>query len=296
MNLNDIQHKARKTTNMKTLSYLILLLSCCNISFSQININGNVIDAETKQAIPYVNIGIKSLAIGTVSDDNGKYQLKVKDTENLITFSAIGYAVKNISGDQLVKSSDIELSPINYQIEAIEVVAQKLEGEDQIFGVKNKNRSLSIGFGSRQLGAEIGALIQIKRPTFIKNANFVLNHAKGDSLLFRVNIYDYQEGEVGEKILKENVFVNVKQKKGVISVDLTSFNLILNQDVLLTLEWIKDDAGKGNTGITFDTKKSKKLRGVHVKRTSLAAFKKMGYINSKRKPCFYFIGKQLIKK
>jgi hypothetical protein len=64
----------------------------------------------------------------------------------------------------------------------------------------------------------------------------VINHVSEDidSLLFRVNVYDYQKGIPGEKILKENVFIKSIREKGVHSVDLSLFNLILEHDVLLT--------------------------------------------------------------
>jgi hypothetical protein len=272
---------------MKSLSLLILLSTCCHITFAQFNIKGIVSDAETKMPIPYVNIGIKNSAIGTVSDLNGNYHLDLKKKDGIVTFSSIGYETINIPVNQLSKDNNVELIFKDYALEAVEIVAHKFAGEEEIFGVKNKTRGLSIGFGSRQLGTEIGALIQIEEPTFIKSANFVLNHASGDSLLFRVNIYSHENNQQGEKVLKENIFIKAKQKRGLITVDLSSFNLILENDALLTLEWIKDDKGNGNTDITFDTKKSNKLKGVYIKNSSIGEFETMGYINSKLKPCFF---------
>lgn len=278
---------------MKTAFSLFIIVLYSNIILSQIFTNGKVIDAHTNQPIPYVNVGIMNSTIGTVSDDMGAFQLKINSAKDEIIFSAIGYETYSILGDKLVDQKNIKLIPRNYQVQEIEIVAQKFEGENEMFGVKNKTRGLSIGFGSRNLGTEIGALIRIKDPTFIKNANFVINHVNGDSLLFRVNIYDYFNGKLGENILKENILINTKQKKGTITVDLTSLNLILENDVLLTLEWIKDDNGKGNSDITFDTKKSRKLRGVHVKKSSIGEFEVMKHINSRLKPCFYLIGKKV---
>ncbi len=279
---------------MKTTSLAILIFCYCNAILAQVNISGKVINAETKEAIPYVNIGLKNTAIGTVSDHEGNFQLTLNSQTDLVTFSAIGYEMIDISGDKLVKEKIVLLTPKNYDLQAIEITAQKFSGEDQILGVKNKKRGLSIGFGSRNLGTEIGALVPIKKPVFIKSANFVINHAPGDSLLFRVNIYHYKDGKIGEKILKNNTLINTEQKRGVISIDLTSLNLILKNDVLLSLEWIKDDQGQGNSEITFDTKKAKKLRGVYVKKASIGTFERMEFINKKLKPCFYFIGKEVI--
>ena len=278
---------------MKFKITLFLLLFLVNIAFSQITIKGVVMDSATDLPIPYVNIGIQKLGLGTVSDQDGKYKISTENEQDQVMFSSIGYEVRTIPAEDLIQNATVELVPKKYAMREVEITASKLESKEEIFGVKNKNRGLSIGFGSRQLGTEVGALIQIKQPTYVKNANFVLNHAKGDSLLFRVNIYDYKDDQPGEKILKEDLFIRTKQRKGVISIDLTSYNLILENDVMLSLEWIKDDLGEGNTGITFDTKKSRKLRGVHIKKTSLGDFELMGHINSKLKPCFYFVGRKV---
>lgn len=281
------------TEHMRILYPLSLLSLFTNLLFAQISVSGTIHDAQTKQPIPYVNIGVKNTAMGTVSDDKGNFQLAISALEATITCSAIGYETLDITGSELRKQRQINLIPKDYDLKAVEIVASTLEGKERRYGVKNKNRGLSIGFGSRNLGTEIGALIPINKPTFIKNANFVINHAKGDSLLFRVNIYDYQKEQIGENILKENVLIATKQRKGTITVDLTPLNLILENDVLLTLEWIKDDNGQGNTGITFDTKKSRKAKGVYVKNTSVGDFTFMQYVNSKLKPCFYLMGVEL---
>lgn len=280
---------------MRAFHTLLLFLLCANVAYSQMEISGTVVDKETGDPIPFVNIGIKKLAIGTVSDEHGRYQLSLKNVNDVVTFSSIGFEVVDRMGSELLAQRVIALIPKKYDLHAVEIIAHKYEGKDQRYGVKNKNRGLSIGFGSRQLGTEVGALIQIKEPTYIKSANFVLNHAKGDSLLFRVNIYDYQNKEVGSKILKEDIFIKSKQRKGTITVDLSTYNLVLENDVLLSLEWIRDDRGQGNMGITFDTKKSRKLKGVWIKKTSLGRFERMPHIKSTLKPCFYFIGKKIGK-
>ena len=278
---------------MRVFSLIVLITCFCNSLFSQVDIKGVVINAQTNDPVPYVNIGVRNASIGTVSGPDGNFELRLRDKKEVVTFSSIGYEVVNFSGAELVGIAQIQLVPKDYQIAEVEVVASKFEGADKIFGVKNKTRGLSIGFGSRNLGTEIGAAIQIKEPVFIKHANFVLNHAGGDSLLFRVNIRDYQEGKPGPKLLKEDVFIHTKQKRGVISIDLTPYDLVLEADVLLSLEWIKDDKGKGNADITFDTKKAKSLKGVLVKKNSIGEFETMGYVNRKLKPCFYLIGKRI---
>lgn len=275
---------------MKLINLLILLIIGSTALQAQINISGQTLDAESGNSIPYVNIGIKAKAKGTVSDYQGNYTLSA-DKGDLITISAIGYKTISIKAQDLEQAPLVQLESKGYELSSVEVEARRFKSEEVMLGLKNKTRGLSIGFGSAQLGTEIGALIEVDEPTYIKSANFVLNHAKGDSLLFRVNIYSYKNGEIGENLLLENVLIKEKQRKGTITVDLSSYNLILDSDVMLSLEWLRNFDEIGNKNITFDTKKSRKLKGVYIKYFSGGTFRKAPF-KTKLKPCFYFIGKE----
>lgn len=268
---------------------LILLLASAALP-AQISILGKVLDAETREPIPYVNIGVRELAVGTVSNANGDYALHLPSAEDVVAFSSIGYQTVEVNAGELSRNGVVALTRKKYRFREVEVTARKF-GEEQIFGERNETRGPSVGFGSRQLGAEIGSLIELKAPTLIKSAHFVLNHAQGDSMLFRVNIYDYRDGQVGENVLRENIFIVARQKRGAIDVDLSGYDLILEGDVLLSLQWIRDDRGEGNVGITFDTKKGKSLKGIYVKDSSIGVFRKLTH-QQQFKPCFYMIGKQ----
>ena len=276
---------------MSKLYTLLLFLCIHNFGNAQFTIQGEVIDVKTQKAIPYINIGIIASSKGTVSDDEGRFVLTVESENDIVTFSGIGYETKNMAVREFVVQSWVALIPKEYAFEAVEIVANKFEEGNVILGVRNKNRGLSIGFGSAQLGTEIGAPIKIEKPSFLKTANFVFNHAKGDSVLLRVNIYELDDGVIGRNLLPENVIIREKQKKGKISVNLEEYNLIVESDVLLTLEWLRDFDENGNKGLTFDTKKSKKPRGVFVRYSSNGAFKKT-HAMKKRKLCFYFEASQ----
>ena len=276
---------------MKTSFLSLLLLIFGNALFAQINVSGFLLDATTKAPVPYVNIGVTNETLGTVSDDDGHFVLKNIPTEKVLTFSSIGYQSLELKVSAMTEGQSIELTPVEYKIEEVEVKATRFNGAEKQFGLKNKTRGPSIAYGNPQLGTEMGALIAIDKPTYIKSANFVLNHAKGDSLLMRLKIYDYQEGIIGENILTENILIQEKQRKGLFTIDMTPYHLILQGDVLFALEWIRNFDEQGNKGITFDVKKGKKLKGVYLRSNSQSAFFKMPF-KSRWTPCFFFIGKQ----
>lgn len=277
---------------MKYLATILFLLVYTQ-SQLQSALEGRILDLETDEPIAFVNIGIPKDGIGTVSDREGKFRLICENPEALITISSIGYETREIKASVIKKSGDIRLSKKEYEIEEVSIVASRFSKKETMLGVKNKDRGHSIGFGSAQLGSEIGAIIKVEKPFYVLNANFVLNHAKGDSLLFRVNIYKYVNGEIGNHLLDQNILIKDKQRKGVFSVDLSLLELILESDVLLSLEWLRNYDETGNKEITFDTKKSRRPGGTYLKNYSNGRFYKVDY-DQKMTPCFYFIGKQAL--
>lgn len=62
-------------------------------------IHGQVIDAETGQAIPGVNILLSGTTIGTVTDMDGKYQLQLTEDAQNLSFDARGYQKQQIAID-----------------------------------------------------------------------------------------------------------------------------------------------------------------------------------------------------
>lgn len=263
-------------------------------SFAQGYLQGQITDAGTLEPIPFANIGIKQLGTGTVSDENGQYKLRIASPKDVITVSSIGYFTEDIEAEKLAKTGDISLRPRPYALPTIELSAAGFTGE-VILGEKLEEQGHSIGFGSSELGTEIGALIEIDKETLIKSAHFPVNHAAGDSLLFRVNLYEFEDGKVGENLLPQNVLLSAAQKKGVIDVDLSEFNLITTRDVLLSLEWIKDDKNEGNVGVTFQSKKSRRGNNLYTKHTSHAPFRKLSGMAPRAPKLqlgFYLIGKQ----
>lgn len=62
----------------------------------QANVVGIVMDSQTKEVMPGVNIQIKGTTIGTMTDVNGKYSLIVPDQNATIVFSFIGYVTQEV--------------------------------------------------------------------------------------------------------------------------------------------------------------------------------------------------------
>lgn len=266
--------------------------------FSQSSIvwQGRLVDARTRQPLPYVNIGVVDGMEGTVSEPSGAFQLSLKTQTARVRFSTIGYQALTIDLAEEPMDSLIALEPEAYLLEAVEIVRSHFDGSLATYGLRNgPERGHSVGFGSSQLGTEFGALIPITDSTWITSAHFELNHAKGDSMYFRVNMYAYDPTTetIGSNLLKDQIIISRPQKPGTLSVDIREYNLVLSAPVLLTLEWIRDDGKGGNQGLTFDVGKDKELSGTFWRMTSQSPLTQLD-VKRRYKPCFYLQGKRVL--
>ena len=77
---------------------------------AQIAVTGKIIDSDTKEGIPGVNISIKGTTTGTVTDLDGKYTLNVPNQDAILVVSFIGYTTQEITvGSQ--KEINVSLAP-----------------------------------------------------------------------------------------------------------------------------------------------------------------------------------------
>jgi TonB-linked SusC/RagA family outer membrane protein len=66
-------------------------------SKQQIDIKGTVKDANTRETLPGVNIIVNGTTIGTMTDANGNFSLKVSDRNATLKFSSIGYITQDVA-------------------------------------------------------------------------------------------------------------------------------------------------------------------------------------------------------
>ncbi len=132
------------------LSFLIFfpLLVCSQ------TIKGKVIDAETKEPLPYANIVLLSKNKGVTTNEDGLYSFDIKDeTNDLLMISYLGYATQKISLEQfagaVTNKLNIELSESTSVIDEVVLEVKKAKySSSKIIGVKKKKglvRELSMG-------------------------------------------------------------------------------------------------------------------------------------------------------
>ena len=113
---------------------------------------------------------------------------------------------------------------------------------------------------------------KLKKESIIKSAHFgVLKSSTGNTRL-RVNIYDFKNGKVGGNLMSENIIVYAKDLMKYGKVNLSHLNLIVEDDVLLSIETIEK---KGNEGFFLKFGIGLRFSGnIYTRDASQATFKK----------------------
>lgn len=83
-------------------------------------ITGKVVD-NLKEGMPGVNVQVKGTTVGTITDLNGNYSLKVNDSKAVLVFTFIGFSTQEITvGNQTV--INVELKEDAQALEEVVVV------------------------------------------------------------------------------------------------------------------------------------------------------------------------------
>lgn len=215
-------------------------------------LKGKVIDAQTKQAIAYVNLGIPNKNIGTVSQSDGSFQIAANN-DDTIEISMIGYESKNyLPAKDGNKNSFaiIEMKPKTNILQDVIITTKTLP--ERTLGNTTTSKFFNIGLPLKFLGSEIGIVIKPgKRPVLLKSFNLNISENHMDSAIFRLNIYSLKKGQPYENILSDNILLHVSNQPGPYHIDLSNYKIILKDDALVSLEWIDGGKSGDESGVLF---------------------------------------------
>lgn len=236
----------------KIFSLLLILASCAGSA--QLLCKGVLLDSVSRQPIEFANVGVVGKGLGTVTNEKGEYTLSVPDSllNEKLRFSIIGYKAKTLSPKAASTQSKIFLAQESTSLEEVAVSVKKTK--TKILGNNTVHRSVTAGFKKNNLGAEMAVKLNIKHPnTHLKKFMVNIVMCSLDKAMFRLNFYSADEkGYPKENILKQNIIIEPKEKTGLIEVDLTPYNIFVDDDVFVSLEWIKDLGDV--SGLMFSTK------------------------------------------
>ena len=260
----------------KTFLFLFAFLLCIPVLNAQYILQGRIIDALTKEPLPFVNVGVLKKELGTVSNEDGFFFLEVPDVfaKETLRFSMIGFDERDFQVADLeailLSNNTLVLAEQTTFLEEVVLTAEK-KWDTRVSGNATTSKLLITGFTSNQLGNEIALFVKVKKtPAYIEGIQFSVVENIYPEVRFRVNVYSSEYRFPDGNILKENIFVTLKQSEGIISVDLKEYDILVDDDVFISLEWIDEDLG--SEGLWFSAGVFGK--SIYARSTSQAEWKK----------------------
>ena len=229
--------------------------------------NCRVLSSETKSGIAFVNVGIVGKNVGTVTDLNGNFSIELDNIYNndSIRFSMIGFESKSFLVSYFKENSikTIYLNPKSYILTEVKVFFHRTK--EITLGTQVISDALKSGFENNNLGSELGIKVDTKGQVKLEDININVATCTYDSVTYRLNIYKIEDKSEYKNILTEPIYISFSKDKikNVITFDLRKYSILIEGEVLITLELYKD-LGEGRllfytqffTGYTYHKKTS----------------------------------------
>ena len=223
-------------------------------------------ESSDRTSIPYVSIGVKGTDLGTVSNENGAFELSVgpENAHDTLVIAMIGYKkqfheIKALSR-ALHSNPELSLEAAAVNLQEVEIASRQLK--TKVLG--NKATPSGVGmtpFRFSSLGNETGLLCKVKgKQTYLEEFSVDIFLNDYDTLFFRLNVYTLDGGLPQENILSQPIYMEFTGKKGKASIDLRPYEIAVNEDFVVSLEYVKklrkiDLTRKEQSGLYFGAKK-----------------------------------------
>ena len=228
----------------KSMMTMVAWLSLSTI-YAQVEIRGTAISKKHGNAVPYVNIGIRGTNIGTASFETGEFEISIPNEHknDSLTFSAIGYKTVTTAIWQLPtdKQALIKLEDDVVMLSEVVVSSSRKIG-DLTLGLSGKSQS-AVQFSSPDGGAAMALLVnETNKSLALEMATIDISKNELPEFKLRCRIMDVQNGKPGKDLLNQSVVISSNIKKGLVSVDLSSYNLVVDGTFFIVFEWVLDKA------------------------------------------------------
>ncbi|MEJ7682928.1 MAG: carboxypeptidase-like regulatory domain-containing protein [Segetibacter sp.] len=248
--------------NKILLLFSFLLWTIPILAFSQNSTNDNIIlkgvitEQESNLPLSYVSIGIIDKPVGTISDTSGNYSLVISK-ENLsdtLQISLVGYKTNKISVNEFILTNDknVKLTRRTFLLPKVIVTNKKRNAE--IIGRQESGKLIQVSVHNKKtadetIGSEMGMRIKTKRSSsLLKDLNWYFSANNFRTIKFRVNIYSIKNNFPDTLLCNKQIFATVENfKTGWNKIYLEPYNIVINGDFIITLQWIESKMDKKKT-------------------------------------------------
>lgn len=126
------------------------------------------------------------------------------------------------------------MQPVSYNINEVVIKPKKVVK----IGTDTKSKRITAYFYTKNaLGGELASKIKVKNtPCQLNYLSFNIARNDFDSIVLRLNIYSILNNLPNKNQLTNNIIIPVSQMEGVITVDLKEHSIIIEDDIIVSLE------------------------------------------------------------
>jgi len=207
---------------MKEKRFLSLFLLLTTISLSA-QVKGVVKDNSTGEPIPYVNIWVENENIGTTTEIDGSFSIKVNGKDKNLIVSVLGYETQTLKQSEFM---NIELTPKIYELNDVVVLIKK---QSKYLEIGDVDHTIMQAFdnGPKVEAKHFPYESKYKTLKFIKKV-VVFTDCRIDSASIKIRFFSVDSlGNLGYELLNRDFIATIK--KGVIKheFDVSEFNLTM---------------------------------------------------------------------
>jgi hypothetical protein len=242
---------------------IVALQTSAQHSIAQnVTLKGVVLDKETNTPLAYVSVGILNKPIGTVTDTAGHFIFNISQETftDTIRVSIVGYFASKISVKDFMSGSDktIKLFVKAEQLAEVTITNSIQRTNMETIGREAVSKLVQISVHNRKtvdetIGSEIGMLYKTNRKkVIIKDFNFYISANNFNFIKFRINIYAVKKAAPDTLMYNKQIFAAVDNFKiGWTKIDLERYNIKVNGEFIVTVQWIESRMDKKENPITI---------------------------------------------
>lgn len=231
----------RRHTKAIAYSTILALIGFAFSAHAQM-LRGKVFDAQTRQPLPYANLGVRGKSVGGITDATGAFAIDFsKATANdSVVISYVGYQSRAFALQSLAaeKNHVFYLTPTSKELAEVVILSK----QEKIILGNDSRSSRHTGWGDFTSAAGRAVGLQIPPPEIpvkINTVFFHLHENEFDSVRLRINFFHVQgTGIVPLAGQQTNVFLTTRQRKGWVAVPLPEALVFDKKDLVVAIEWL----------------------------------------------------------
>lgn len=226
-------------------SFLMLFLQVFIVTAAEGQvIKGIVMDEVSREPLPFVNIGVINRNMGTISRDNGQFEIRLENVsqDEELTFSMVGYQIQSIRIESIGNGSlQLYLQPKTYLLKEVTVTDSRIKNPVKLGRFKpSRTTTGHSGAGNFGFGGEWGIRIfNSDKTSWIQAVSFHLRFNTLDSVLFRINLYSITNDLPGESLLQQPLYVKSYKGDKWITRNLEAERLLIDEDIIVSYEVVR---------------------------------------------------------